>query len=278
MVRMNRKAIAEETVRIAESGSYEFDGKTVSIASATQSCLEHTRFYAPEAVSELVEKAKAISASGSPAEVEVVNETTLEGCARLVSSGVKDFSALNFASAKNPGGGFLGGGQAQEESLARSSALYRSLLQAREFYELGKRSSLLYTDAMIVSPHCPVFRDDSGALLPRPFNVTFLTCAAPNAGAIDKNTPNLKMRIPAAFRRRIAGVFAASLLHVCRTIVLGAWGCGVFRNDPTMVAKEFAHAVPTDWLYRFERIVFSVYDTSPTNHIFNEFAKITSKG
>src|SRR5439155_4311485 len=115
-----------------------------------------------------------------PTAVEVVNETTLAGIARVLADGNGPVAALNFASAKNPGGGFLNGSQAQEESLARSSALHASLLRAWELYARHRASpSLLYSDAMVWSPGCPIFRDDEGRLLDEPRLVSFITSPAP---------------------------------------------------------------------------------------------------
>src|SRR5439155_6866731 len=134
-----------------------------------------------------------------PTAVEVVNETTLAGIARVLASGQGPVAVLNFASAKNPGGGFLSGSQAQEESLARSSALHASLLRAWAFYERHRASpSLLYSDAMILSPGCPVFRGDDGSLLEEPQTATFITSAAPNAGAAASNRPEELPLIPEA--------------------------------------------------------------------------------
>jgi uncharacterized protein (TIGR02452 family) len=76
--------------------------------------------------------AQRLEATTSPERepcIEVVNETTLQGIAALHEEGAERIGALNFASAKNPGGGFLNGSEAREESLARSSALYASLQQ-----------------------------------------------------------------------------------------------------------------------------------------------------
>jgi uncharacterized protein (TIGR02452 family) len=54
--------------------------------------------------------------------------------------------------------------------------------------------------------------------------------------------------------------------------VLGAWGCGVFRNDPRVVAAAFAgHLRRGPWSGRFERVVFSVLDTSPSRETFAAF-------
>ena len=148
---------------------------------------------------------------------------------------------MNFASAKNPGGGFLNGSQAQEESLARSSAMHASLLRAWEFYERHRvLPSLLYSDAMTLSPNCPIIRDDDGALLEEPRLATFITSPAPNAGAIANNRPQELPLIPDVLRRRSEFVLALAASQGYKCLVLGAWGCGVFRNDPRVVAAAFA--------------------------------------
>lgn len=145
-----------------------------------------------------------------------------------------------FASARNPGGGFLSGSQAQEESLARSSALHASLMQATGFYDPHRRNpSLLYSDTLILSPRCPVFRNDAGDLLDEVQHATFISGAAPNAGALQGRQPHELHRIPETFRRRVEYVLALAASQGCSHIVLGAWGCGVFRNDPQQVAEAF---------------------------------------
>jgi uncharacterized protein (TIGR02452 family) len=78
-----------------------------------------------------------------------------------------------FASARRPGGGFLTGAQAQEESIARASALHACLRVVGDFYAYQRRRpELTYSDRVIYSPAVPVFRDDTGALLPVPSRVS----------------------------------------------------------------------------------------------------------
>jgi uncharacterized protein (TIGR02452 family) len=57
--------------------------------------------------------------------------------------------------------------------------------------------------------------------------------------------------------------------------VLGAWGCGVFRNDPRMVAEAFAnHLLPERlWHGRFAHVTFSVFDSAPVTTTFAAFAR-----
>ena len=95
-----------------------------------------------------------------------------------VEERASNVAVLNFASAKNPGGGFLGGSLAQEESLATASALYTSLIsQETSFYCVNRRPEhkAFYTHRMISSPHVPVFRDDTGELLAQPYTVGMLS-------------------------------------------------------------------------------------------------------
>ncbi|WP_308017339.1 TIGR02452 family protein, partial [Streptomyces griseus] len=69
----------------------------------------------------------------------------------------------SFASARNPGGGYLNGAQAQEEALGRAAALHATLLRAPEYYAHHRAErGAFYTDRVIHSPGVPVFRDDRG--------------------------------------------------------------------------------------------------------------------
>lgn len=281
MTRSTRAELAKQTVEIVERGSYRSaTGRVVEIAEAVRSCLDGTQFFPPQELERLREGVLGSPASSSLAAFEVVNETTLSGVARVLSRDEGPVAVLNFASAKNPGGGFLNGSQAQEESLARSSALYASQLRAWEFYERHRTaSSLLYSDALILSPGCPVFRDDDGRLLDEPQLVTFITSAAPNAGAAAVNRPEELHSIPGVLHRRSEYVLALAASQGFKQLVLGAWGCGVFRNDPRVVAGTFSdHLRGGTWSGRFDRVVFSVLDTSPARETFAAFQMFSSEG
>lgn len=266
MKRSLRMVLAKETVEIVARGSYPSPNRgNVDISRGLRNCLDGTRFFPPEELGQIRHDVLTRPAKGHATLVEIHNETTLAGIDRVLADGKGPVAVLNFASAKHPGGGFLNGSQAQEESLARSSALHASLLRAVEFYERHRSSpSLLYSDAMIYSPDCPVFRDDEGQLLDEPLLASFITIAAPNAGAAGDNRPEELPLIPGVFHRRAEYVLALAAFQGCQRVVLGAWGCGVFRNDPEVVASAFAnHLRHGAWAGRFERVVFSVLDTSP---------------
>lgn len=273
MKRATREKLAKETVEIVKAGTYTtLSGRVVEIGPAVERCLSSTRFLTPEELEALRSEMLARPSAGLATIVEIVNETTLVGVNRLLTAGSGPVAVLNFASAKNPGGGFLNGSQAQEESLARNSALYASLLRGWQFYERHRASaSPLYSDAMILSPDCPIFRDDEGTLLEEPHLASFITSAAPNAGAAARNAPAEVSRIPDVLRQRSEYVLALAASQGYQRLVLGAWGCGVFRNDPSVVATAFADHLRGAWAGRFERIVFSVMDKSDALETFIAF-------
>lgn len=274
--RSDRAAMAQQTLAILEAGGYSAaSGAWVSLETSVVHCLNATRLHEPEQFDALIARRAPADATMPSATLEVRNETTLAGIARLVAAGEGPVSALNFASAKNPGGGFLGGSEAQEESLARSSALYASLLREPSYYERHRATtSSLYSDAMIVSPDCPVFRGDSGCLLERPMTASFITSAAPNAGALASNQPDLLPNLHTVLLRRAECVLALAASRGDRCIVLGAWGCGVFRNDPAMVADVFAELlIDRGWASSFAHVCFSILDRSSGGHVLSAFER-----
>ncbi|WP_325050855.1 TIGR02452 family protein [Actinomadura spongiicola] len=236
-------------------------GRTVSIADDLARTVRDTTLYRPDELDELLERLPPADPT-TRTRIEVTDETTLAAARRLRGPGAIPF-ALNFASAKNPGGGFLNGAHAQEEGLARSSGLYTSLRSAREFYDFHRaQGDLLYSDHMIYSPDVPVFRDDAGVLLEEPYGVAFLTSPAPNRGAI-RDAAKAE-RIRDVLVRRARKVLAVALVNGHGRLVLGAWGCGVFRNDPREVAEVFAGLLRPggEFADRFEHVVFAVWDTA----------------
>jgi|GEM_PF-4983582 len=90
---------------------------------------------------------------------------------------------------------------------------------------------------MVWSPRCPVFRKDDGDLLDEPHLATFITSPAPNAGAAGDTRPDELPQIRDVLRQRAEYVLALAASHGYKRLVLGAWGCGVFRNDPQLVAN-----------------------------------------
>lgn len=258
------REIAHETVEILGRGWYQAPGAgQVILSQEIAAAVAGTRLYLPE--DELAPPAQP--ATGTV--VEVTGETTLAAARRLGG----DVAALVFASAKNPGGGFLSGAQAQEEALARASALYACQTAAGEFYDFHRHQrDLRYSDRVIYSPAVPVFRADDGTLLGQRYLVSFLTAAAPNLRAIRSNGHGTQDSVPAVLARRAARVLQVMAAHRHRRLVLGAWGCGVFGNDPALVAAIFADLLPEH--SAFDHVVFAVYDARPGAPAYQAFAEV----
>ena len=196
--------------------------------------------------------------------IQVSNETTLGAARRMVDDGLRPL-ALNFASGLHPGGGFLKGARAQEEGLCRSSALYLTLV-GNPMYEFHRERPLPdSSDWSIYSPDVPVFRTDHGAELSTPWPLSFITCAAPYAPVVGqpKSGPLLQSRID-----RVLGVASA---YGYSSLVLGAWGCGAFANDPCRTAQDFREALFTKYRGAFSNIVFAITDWSPERRFLGPF-------
>jgi uncharacterized protein (TIGR02452 family) len=261
------RAIASQTVTIVADGRYRSPaGHEVDLASDITAAVGGTRMYAP---GDLV----SLPAPGCAAPaIEVTSETSLQAARRLGGT----VACLVFASAKNPGGGFRTGAQAQEESIARASALHVCLESVPEFYSFHRQQrDLRYSDRIIYSPAVPVFRDDNGALLEEPYPVCFLTCAAPNMGAILRNQPGDAGTVPDVLAARAGRVLRIAAARGHRTLVLGAWGCGVFGNDPAAVAAAFAGQIARAGRW-FDRIVFPVHDRRAGTPAYTAFARTFS--
>ena len=178
---------------------------------------------------------------------------------------------LNFASATNPGGGVANGSSAQEECLCRCSTLYNCLNTRAMwdgFYSPHRHSgNPLHNNDIIYTPNVLVIKDDDYHMLSEPFAVDVITCAAPNLRERPSNpynpgdrdavdiSPQELFHLHIERARRILDVAAMNHAEV---MILGAFGCGAFRNDPQIVARAY-DCVLRDYMHHFRTIEFAVY-------------------
>ena len=57
-------------------------------------------------------------------------------------------------------------------------------------------------------------------------------------------------------------------------LILGAYGCGVFRNDPKKIAKWWQELLTDSFADVFETIVFAVLDNSSSQACIKAFQEI----
>ncbi len=254
--------LGRETIAILEQGWYKVPGrrKRVRIEKAVVRACGWKRSIAPDDGLPF-----HILRSHPETVVRVANETTLAAARPLVDRGLYPI-ALNFANGVEPGGGFLRGARAQEEALCRSSALYATLVDDAMYKAHRTRPRPDSTSWSIWSPDVPVLRDDDGNLLAEPWELTFLTCAAPYAPAIGQ--PEAGDLLEARIHRVLE--ICRSLRH--RALVLGAWGCGAFGNDPDRTARDFRAALEGPFDGHFEEVVFAIADWSAERRYLLPFA------
>ena len=272
---MSLKGKAQEVLEIIEKGGFTNGAGTwVEIRAEVEAAVAGTCLYRPGDYERLMESRGEPVGDGKMV-IEVTAETTQIAAARLVKEGCGNLALLNYASARNPGGGFINGAKAQEEDLARCSALYACLYPQVEYYERNRsQDSMLYTDHMIYSPRVPWFRTRSRDEPGEVFVASVITAPAPNAGqALLRG--DTQEQIEAALVRRCGMVLGVARDQGHRELLLGAWGCGVFRNDPRVVARAFQQ-----WLEgpvfagAFDRVVFAVYDPTSEQGILRAFEEV----
>jgi uncharacterized protein (TIGR02452 family) len=273
MTRLQRARVAQETLAICERGTYSAAGQTISIGEQLAQACAGTVLYRLDDYDTLMNAVAQLPRYDT--EIVVSARSTL-AAGRSLAERFAHVACLNFASARHPGGGFIGGSQAQEESLARASGLYATLQTQPAFYEYHHYNpSALYSDHMILSPHVPVFRDDQDRLILQPWTTTFLTAAAVNAGVLRRNDPTLVPQIEPTMQRRARMVLAMAAHHGCEALVLGAWGCGVFKNNPTTIARIFADALADPALVGlFKAVDFAIYDSMEGQPILRAFRSV----
>ncbi len=283
--RMRR--IAAETVKIAETGVYVGRGEEIEIREAQRHSEEHSVLITPEQAAELLRAAQANAgrrdASGGETDVRpqgrtdyrVVNQSAVRAVRDLKAGGRERVGVLNFASAKNAGGGFLNGAMAQEEALAASSGLYLTQLRHPRYYQSNRNSgTMMYTHHAIYSPDVVFFRNENFELMTPWVQASVLTLPAVNYGEVLRQGED-PVRAKAVMLERMRLALAIFADRGDRDLVLGAYGCGVFRNDPADVADWWRRLLDGEgWAAHFDTVVFAVLDRSKDGGTIRAFERI----
>lgn len=263
MKKNHRVTTAEDTLQVLAQGFYTLPtGEVILLRESQNFAEDNTLFYQAEDLDAMWAGWQA-----SPqfmTQYQVIQQTTIEGLLGLSKETEHKIGMLNFASAKNAGGGFLDGAQAQEESLARSSGLYPCLLRAPTYYEVHRgMKSCLYTDNMIYAPQVPFFKSDEGAYLPVFYKADVITSPAVNAGVVRQREIENRDKIIDITHIRMRKVLMLLAQNKCVDIILGAWGCGVFQNIPTEIAELFYLCLEGEFKNVFRQVLFAIKSDNP---------------
>ena len=225
----------------------------------------------------ILETEEVSAGSNAPPNGKIVvsGKRTLEASELYAKQG-KKVCVLNFASATNPGGGVVHGSSAQEEAICRCSTLFPCLNQKNmweQFYIPHRiADNPLYNDDCIFTPGVMVFKSDTN--FPETLQesewwaVDVITCAAPNLRRVPSNMMNpgggssraeiTYEELRTLLQKRIRRIFEVAATSGAEALILGAFGCGAFRNPPKLVAEVFAELTEQ---YRecFEVIEYAVF-------------------
>ena len=204
----------------------------------------------------------------TPANIVVSQKRSLEAARAYPTDRI---CVLNFASATHAGGGVRQGARAQEECLFRCSTLLFAIsdpateedfhLRHRQLISSGKMDAL-YNDDCIFSPGITVIKTDTE--LPHRlmeadrYHVDVITCAAPNLNPYFHRLRITAVQLKELHQQRARRILDIGVSEREDVMILGAFGCGAFRNPPEVVAEAYGEVI-RDYLYDFKTIEFAVY-------------------
>lgn len=272
-IRLMRISVFNDTVECCAKGSYvNRFGDTVTLP-VTDGSSDGTQFYSNQKPC----TPQNIPTLTSGTEISVVNIDCLVAAKYLLESGYKP-AVLNMASRHTPGGGVISGAGAQEENVCRRTTLHRSIFAFGDYgaqYGLGKTSEhypMDHTHGGIYTPDVLVFKDEEDkryCYLDTPFKIDVITVAGISNPDLDDNgkfTP----QIAEAIRCKMRTIMRLGLKNGNDALVLGALGCGAFRNPPEQVAVLFKEVFnEAEFKDKYRRIIFAILDDHNAHQAHN---------
>jgi uncharacterized protein (TIGR02452 family) len=176
----------------------------------------------------------------------------------------KTVAVLNYASYKNPGGMFMEGSIAQEESLCHGSNLYNIISQFFEYYDWNNqhKNKALYLNRALYTPDVCFMMEDNGYCM-----CDVITCAAPNKSAAQKYQNVSDRENTDSLSSRIKFVLDIAVDNEVDTLILGAYGCGVFGQNPYEVASIFKLFLEGKYKNTFDKVIFAIPDSTKNDNL-----------
>ena len=179
----------------------------------------------------------------------------IDSVGAVMKYGNSSSAVLNFSSYKNPGGMFINGSKAQEECLCHESFLYNVLKEFQsDFYDWNNRhkNKALYLNRGLFSQGIWFFRENDHV------ECSVITCAAPNKSAAQKYQNVSDEENTKVLKSRMEFILDIAKDNCVDTLILGAYGCGVFGQDPTEVAEIFKQCLHTTHKNCFKNVIFAI--------------------
>lgn len=260
---VNEVAVFEDTVK-RSLNTYK---------AQTQSLIKNTMVY-----TDLIDSVKF--RKNKKMEVSVVIDGTVSAGKKCVEQYGGITAILNFADALVPGGLVLVGATTQEENICRCSNLYQSLtsdIPKKHYYDANneldfgrKTNKSIYLDNLIYSPSVLFFKDDVTYKKVKPYYMDVITCPSPSTWIkpVKKEYEIIG--------RRTEQIVKSAILNGVTNLVLGAWGCGAFMQDPKVVSECFKNAI--EKYGAFDHVIFAIRGCSAdsygrNNNNYNAFCK-----
>lgn len=270
MNKINRIEIVSKNIAICDKGKYTSSKKygvpkKVNIKSEVELMKDKSKTFTAEEGKELLEREYV---GVKDCKFYLKDESVVD---TVFDNATKSIGVLNFASARHPGGGYLYGSMAQEEALCYASALYHSL-EGKVYYAINEQyKGSDYTDTFIYSPDVPFFRDSEFELVKCPVLADVLTMPAVNRTNM---RADLSDKYDETMKRRMSIILRKFIEEGVTTVILGAYGCGVFANSPEFVAKAWRELLIDEHLDTcFDEVIFSICKNANN---FNTFKKVWS--
>lgn len=227
-----------------------------------RNCILNSSVYGPHFAIEL----DKFNIRPKQVDIALVPEDSVTAVMYNPTEGANTTALLNFASYKNPGGMFLAGAIAQEEAICHESILFNVLKEFPDYYAWNNLSKnrALYLDRAIYSKDILFLKNYEQ------FKADVITCACPNKKAAQEYCEVTNEENYEVLKQRIGFVLKMAAINRVDTLILGAFGCGVFGQDPIEVAtifKEYLDKYP----FVFDKVIFAIPNKESANYLaFNE--------
>ena len=233
--KMQREEAAKKHTELME----ELYGDSIS------QCIKDTRIYSG------VSKREYKDISDVNVKMSLVKTDSVSALFDCKESG--KVAILNFASYRYPGGGFIKGSRAQEEALCQESFLYNVIKDFECNYYIENRNSLnngLYRNRALYSPNIRFMRGDTTK------TCDVISCAAPNF-SVARNSVSREVNNN-ALSERVRFILETIKEEQVEVFIAGAFGCGVFQQDPQVLAQCFCNEAQRVFYNRPIHLIFAI--------------------